>query len=89
MAERQRKPHGVERLSDPRPNFVAGNTEVFAPEGNVVPHPRQNHLAVGVLQHQPRASPSFGGRHTVEEKLTMVLPLVIAAEHPGQGVQER
>ena len=64
--ERNIQPNLIESMPHARPNLLARNTEVLAPESHVIAHPSQNHLAVGVLKHKPRLPTGFCGRVAIE-----------------------
>ena len=66
-----------------------GHAEVLAAERDVVADPGEDHLRVGVLQHEPGAARAPGGRHAVDEQRAGLLALVVAAEHAGEAVQQR
>jgi hypothetical protein len=54
-----REPDGRQRLVHPRPDLGGRQPGVLQAEGDVVPGPRHDQLAVGVLREQ--AQPSPGG----------------------------
>ncbi len=80
MIERQVETDRVEGHADAPPDLVARHAQVLAAEGHVIPHPRENHLRVGVLQHQ-------AGRGGGERPLH--LAVVLVAEHAGETLEQR
>ena len=83
-ARRRRAPRAPAARSRSR-----GNAEVLAAERDVVADPREDRLAVGVLQHHARATAGPRGRLAVDQQLAGLLALVVAAEHAGEAVQQR
>ena len=78
----------VEGLTDPRPDLLAGNAKVFAPEGDLISHAGEHHLRVGVLQNEARTTACRARRRTVQADRSFALALV-TAEHTGYSANER
>ncbi len=80
---------GGERRVHARPDVGARHAQVLAPEGDVVAHPREDRLTVGVLQHHARPAAHRCGERPVDEQLALVLALVRAAEDARDALQQR
>ena len=86
----------VERTIDPLPDLVSGDAEVLASECRIISHAGEDHLRVGVLQHEPGAAARAGGRDAVDSEragLFAVAPVGIArrrrvAEHARERAQQ-
>jgi len=88
MVERQVEPDRVERVGDATPGLVARHAEVLAAERDVVADAREDHLRVGILQHETGAAarvgrlPLFGVALVVFAAFLGLARLVTAWEGP-------
>jgi hypothetical protein len=88
VVEGEIEPDRVECVGDALPDLVARYTEVFTTERNVVPHPSEDDLAVGVLQYEAGTPSTLAWRRSVEEKLAIGFAFIIPAEYAGERVQQ-
>ena len=84
MRQRQVETDRLERVLNPAPDLIPWHTEVLTPECNIVAHPREDHLRVGILEHQPDTTPGGLGSVAVDPQLAPALALLIAAEDPRE-----
>src|SRR5690606_10894887 len=80
---------GIQGFVHPLPDLVPGDAEVLAAERDIVADAREDHLRIGVLQHETGRAADVGGGAVADAQLAGVLALLLAAEHPGETVQQR
>ena len=81
--------HGIQGVMHPRPDLLARDAEVLAPERDVIAHPREDHLRVGVLKDETGATARRDRRLSVDEQLTTGFALLISAENSRKSMEER
>src|SRR5690554_1868748 len=89
MVERQVEADGGQRTRHAPPDLLAWHPQVLAPERDVVSDARKDDLAVRVLQEQPRTAALCGGALTVDQQLTALVALIVAAEHTSHRLEQR
>ena len=81
--------NNVERGTDPAPDLIFRQIQIFTTESGVIAHTFQNRLRVRILQHQSGTSACLTGVHSVNQQLSFKLAFVIAAEHAGKTGHQR
>ncbi|BBE24031.1 hypothetical protein MN0502_29140 [Arthrobacter sp. MN05-02] len=87
MVERKVEADAVERPAHALPDLLAWYGEVLGGEGHLVADAGEDHLRLGVLEHQPRPAPRRGRGDAVEQEFALLLALVLRTEHAGEAVQ--
>ena len=88
VPERHVEADGIQGRLHPRPDLRSRHSEVLAAERHVIAHSREDHLGVGVLQHEPCTSAGGHGRSAVDDQRALALALFLTPEHAGEAVQK-
>ncbi len=88
MVERHVEADGRHGRLDTRPDLRPRHPEVLTAEGHIVAGAGEDHLRVGILEDEPGPTAGGHGGAAVDEQLPLALPLLLAAEHTGEAVQQ-
>lgn len=84
MPERHIEADCLQGRLRPRPDLRSRHSEVLAAERHVIAHSREDHLGVGVLQHEPRTSAGGHGRSAVDDQRALALALFLTPSTPAR-----
>lgn len=88
MGQRKVEPHDIYSLAHAAPNLLTGKTEVLATEGDVISHPRQNHLRVRILEDETDPPSGTFDWCAIDQQLAARFTLIIAAKYTSQRVDQ-
>ena len=89
MVQWQVQAHGIQRVSHPDPDLLAGDAEVLAAESDIVPQASQHHLGLRVLHDQSDTLACGVREAAVECEFAQGLALVLAAQQAGEPAHQR